>query len=196
MDAIKIHTGLTVPLMNDNIDTDQIIPKSFLKRITKTGFGENLFDEWRFLADGTPNPEFILNWDKYQEATILVTGDNFGCGSSREHAAWALLDYRFKVIIAGSYSDIFYMNAIKNGMLPISLPKEQREALAKLEADEKITIDLPAQLVRSSQGEFPFVIDKMWKEKLINGLDDIAITMVNEEAITLFEQKIPEYWQA
>ena len=119
MEPIKVHNGKTVALTNNNIDTDQIIPKVFLKRIEKTGFGAFVFDEWRFLKNGDPNPEFPLNDADRQEATILVTGDNFGCGSSREHAAWALKDYRFRVIIAGSYSDIFYMNSLKNGLLLI-----------------------------------------------------------------------------
>lgn len=195
METFEIHRGYTVPLMNDNIDTDQIIPKSFLKRITKTGFGKNLFDEWRFLADGEPNPEFILNRAEYQNATILITGDNFGCGSSREHAAWALMDYRFKVIIAGSYSDIFYMNAIKNGLLPIALPKEARDKLAKISATTTIDIDLPNKLVKSSVGEFNFEIDKMWQEKLVKGLDDIAVTLIDVEEISRYESNLPSYWQ-
>lgn len=194
MEAIVKHQGKTVPLLNDNIDTDQIIPKSFLKSIAKAGFGKHLFDEWRFLADGTENPEFILNQSPYQEATILVTGDNFGCGSSREHAAWAIMDYRFKVVIAGSYSDIFYMNAIKNGLLPIVLPLEVREKLAALSPAEEITIDLPAQEVRASVGSYPFEIDPMWKNKLIKGLDDIAITLAEEEKLTTYEASIPSYW--
>lgn len=195
METFEIHRGYTVPLMNDNIDTDQIIPKSFLKRITKTGFGKNLFDEWRFLANGEPNPEFILNRAEYQNATILITGDNFGCGSSREHAAWALMDYRFKVIIAGSYSDIFYMNAIKNGLLPIALPKEARDKLAKISATTTIDIDLPNKLVKSSVGEFNFEIDKMWQEKLVKGLDDIAVTLIDVEEISRYESNLPSYWQ-
>lgn len=193
MEAINIHTGKTVPLMNDNIDTDQIIPKSFLKRIEKKGFGKNLFDEWRFLKDGSENPDFILNQPDRQEATILVTGENFGCGSSREHAAWALMDYRFKVIIAGGYSDIFYMNAIKNGLLPIVLPREAREKIAAIASDETITVDLEQQEVRTSAGIFHFDIDPTWKNKLIKGLDDISITLAHEELITAFEEKIVSY---
>lgn len=194
MEAIKRHQGLTVPLMNDNIDTDQIIPKSFLKRIEKTGFGKHLFDEWRFLADGSTNPEFILNQPERQQATVLVTGDNFGCGSSREHAAWAIMDYRFRVVIAGSYSDIFYMNAIKNGLLPIVLPAEAREKLAAIAAEEEIIIDLPAQEVQASVGTYHFEIDPMWKNKLINGLDDIAVTLADEPQLTAYEATIPSYW--
>ena len=189
MDPIKVHNGKTVALMNNNIDTDQIIPKVFLKRIEKTGFGAFVFDEWRFLKNGDPNPEFPLNDADRQEATILVTGDNFGCGSSREHAAWALKDYRFRVIIAGSYSDIFYMNSLKNGLLLIELPQEQRDALAQLPADETIQIDLPNQVVRTNTAEYPFAIDPTWKHKLENGIDDITETMAYKDEIDAYEAK-------
>ena len=189
MEPIKVHNGKTVALMNNNIDTDQIIPKVFLKRIEKTGFGAFVFDEWRFLKNGDPNPEFPLNDADRQEATILVTGDNFGCGSSREHAAWALKDYRFRVIIAGSYSDIFYMNSLKNGLLLIELPQEQRDALAQLPADETIQIDLPNQVVRTNTAEYPFAIDPTWKHKLENGIDDITETMTYADQIDAYEAK-------
>lgn len=195
MEAFTQHTGTTVPLMNDNIDTDQIIPKSFLKRIEKTGFGEFLFDEWRYLPDRTPNPEFMLNEPQYKEATILISGDNFGSGSSREHAAWALDDYGFRAIIAGSFSDIFYMNATKNGLLPIVLKHVELDALARLGADETITIDLPAQQVVTPNGTYSFEIDSTWKHKLVNGLDDIAISMSHDAEIAAYEAKIPAYWQ-
>ena len=189
MEPIKVHNGKTVALMNNNIDTDQIITKVFLKRIEKTGFGAFVFDEWRFLKNGDPNPEFPLNDADRQEATILVTGDNFGCGSSREHAAWALKDYRFRVIIAGSYSDIFYMNSLKNGLLLIELPQEQRDALAQLPADETIQIDLPNQVVRTNTAEYPFAIDPTWKHKLENGIDDITETMAYKDEIDAYEAK-------
>ena len=189
MEPIKVHNGKTVALMNNNIDTDQIIPKVFLKRIEKTGFGAFVFDEWRFLKNGDPNPEFPLNDADRQEATILVTGDNFGCGSSREHAAWALKDYRFRVIIAGSYSDIFYMNSLKNGLLLIELPQEQRDALAQLPADETIQIDLPNQVVRTKTAEYPFAIAPTWKHKLENGIDDITETMTFKDEIDAYEAK-------
>ena len=189
MEPIKVHNGKTVALMNNNIDIDQIIPKVFLKRIEKTGFGAFVFDEWRFLKNGDPNPEFPLNDADRQEATILVTGDNFGCGSSREHAAWALKDYRFRVIIAGSYSDIFYMNSLKNGLLLIELPQEQRDALAQLPADETIQIDLPNQVVRTNTAEYPFAIDPTWKHKLENGIDDITETMAYKDEIDAYEAK-------
>lgn len=195
MDAFTQHKGTTVPLMNDNIDTDQIIPKSFLKRIEKTGFGEFLFDEWRYLPDRSPNPAFTLNEPQYQGATILIAGDNFGSGSSREHAAWALTDYGFKAIIAGSFSDIFYMNATKNGLLPIVLKKEELEELAALPADQPITVDLPKQQVMTPTATFSFEIDSTWKHKLVNGLDDIAISLTHADEITAYEEKIPAYWQ-
>ncbi|MEI5993048.1 3-isopropylmalate dehydratase small subunit [Candidatus Enterococcus mansonii] len=195
MEAFTQHTGTTVPLMNDNIDTDQIIPKSFLKRIEKTGFGEFLFDEWRYLPDRTPNPEFTLNEPQYKGATILISGDNFGSGSSREHAAWALDDYGFRAIIAGSFSDIFYMNATKNGLLPIVLKHEELDALAELGAEEEITIDLPKQQVITPKETYSFEIDSTWKHKLVNGLDDIAISLTHDDEIAAYERKIPAYWQ-
>lgn len=195
MEAFTIHTGISVPLMNDNIDTDQIIPKSYLKRIEKVGFGEFLFDDWRYEADRSLNPNFILNEPAYQGASILISGDNFGSGSSREHAAWALLDYGFRAVIAGSYSDIFYMNATKNGLLPIVLDKTIREQIAAYPAGTEVTIDLPNQLVKTPDGDYDFEMDATWKHKLVNGLDDIAITMDYDEAIAAYEKKIPSYWR-
>ncbi|WP_086349283.1 3-isopropylmalate dehydratase small subunit [Candidatus Enterococcus clewellii] len=189
MQAFTQHTGTTVPLMNDNIDTDQIIPKSFLKRIEKTGFGEFLFDEWRYLPDRSLNPDFILNEPQYQGAEFLISGDNFGSGSSREHAAWALADYGFRAVIAGSFSDIFYMNATKNGLLPIVLPLEARQKLAALPADQAITVDLPNQQVIADGETYEFEIDGTWKHKLVNGLDDIAITLEYADAIGEYEGK-------
>ena len=195
MEAFTQHTGRTVPLMNDNIDTDQIIPKSFLKRIEKTGFGEFLFDEWRYMSDRTPNPEFNLNKPEYQGASILISGDNFGSGSSREHAAWALTDFGFRSVIAGSFSDIFYMNATKNGLLPIVLKKTELNELAGLNSEETITIDLPNQQVIASTGTYSFEIDSTWKHKLVNGLDDIDISLSHEAEITKYEKQMPSYWQ-
>ncbi|BBM17257.1 3-isopropylmalate dehydratase small subunit [Enterococcus avium] len=193
MEKFTIYTGKSVPLMNDNIDTDQIIPKGFLKQVDKAGFGKHLFDEWRFLEDGSPNPEFILNKEERKDATILVSGENFGSGSSREHAAWGIQDYGFKAVIAGSYSDIFYMNALKNGLLPIRLDQEVREILSRLPADQSITIDLPKQEIRTEEANYAFQIDPTWKEKLVNGLDDISITMQYEDEITAYENKMPNY---
>ena len=189
MEAINHYTGYTVPLMNDNIDTDQIIPKNFLKRIEKTGFGEFLFDEWRFLDNRKDNPDFILNHTEYKEATILVTGDNFGCGSSREHAVWAIADYGFKVIIAGSYSDIFYMNAIKNGVLPIVLPESERKELSKLASTDTIAIELDNQQIIVGDKKIPFSIERKWRDKLISGQDDIDETLEYADLISAFEAK-------
>lgn len=193
MEKFTIYNGKSVPLMNDNIDTDQIIPKGFLKQVDKAGFGKHLFDEWRFLEDGSPNPAFILNTPERKEATILISGENFGSGSSREHAAWAIQDYGFKAVIAGSYSDIFYMNALKNGLLPIRMDQKVREILSQLPSDQTITIDLPKQEVRTEEASYSFEIDPTWKEKLINGLDDISITLQYEDEIKAYEEKMPTY---
>lgn len=196
MEAFTVYTGKTVPFMNDNVDTDQIIPKSYLKRVDKKGFGEFLFDDWRYLADRTANPDFVLNEPQYKAATILISGDNFGSGSSREHAAWALMDYGFKAVIAGSFSDIFYMNATKNGLLPIALPKDARDTLAALPAEAVIEIDLPAQVVRAGDTVWPFEIDSTWKEKLVKGLDEIGITLQDADLIADYEAKrVPAYWR-
>lgn len=195
MEAFTQFEGTTLPLMNDNIDTDQILPKNYLKRVEKTGFGEFLFDDWRYLPQRKPNPAFILNDPAYQTAQVLVTGDNFGSGSSREHAAWALLDYGFKAVIAGSFGDIFYMNATKNGLLPIELPLDVRQRIASLSASEKISIDLPRQCVIVAGEEHFFAIDATWKHKLIHGLDEISITLQEEAKITAYEQTIPAYRQ-
>lgn len=193
MEKFTIHTGQSVPLMNDNIDTDQLIPKTYLKRVEKSGFGEFLFDDWRYLADRSLNPDFILNHPDYQQATILVAGDNFGSGSSREHAAWALMDYGFKAVIAGIFSDIFYMNATKNGLLPIVLDQNAREKIAHLPSNHQLTIDLAAQTVSVGEDTYHFDIDEAWKYKLLNGLDEIGITLQSADEITAYEQTIPSY---
>ncbi|HDE7861582.1 TPA: 3-isopropylmalate dehydratase small subunit [Staphylococcus aureus] len=184
---ITTYKGKIAPLFNDNIDTDQIIPKVHLKRISKSGFGPFAFNEWRYLPDGSDNPDFNPNKPQYKGASILITGDNFGCGSSREHAAWALKDYGFHIIIAGSFSDIFYMNCTKNAMLPIVLEKSAREHLAQY---EEIEIDLPNQTVSSPDKRFHFEIDETWKNKLVNGLDDIAITLQYESLIEKYEKSL------
>lgn len=193
MEKFTIHTGQSVPLMNDNIDTDQLIPKTYLKRVEKSGFGEFLFDDWRYLADRSLNPDFIFNHPDYQQATILVAGDNFGSGSSREHAAWALMDYGFKAVIASSFSDIFYMNATKNGLLPIVLDQNAREKIAHLPSNHQLTIDLEAQTVSVGEDTYHFDIDETWKYKLLNGLDEIGITLQSADEITAYEQTIPSY---
>ncbi|MDG0838627.1 3-isopropylmalate dehydratase small subunit [Staphylococcus equorum] len=182
---ITTYTDKVVPLFHDNIDTDQIIPKVHLKRISKSGFGPFAFDEWRYLDDGSDNPDFNPNKPEYKDASILITGDNFGCGSSREHAAWAIKDYGFDIIIAGSYSDIFYMNCTKNAMLPIVLDEEARKHLAQAES---ITVDLPNQTVTSPDKTFTFDIDETWKNKLVKGLDDVAVTLQYEDEINSYER--------
>lgn len=193
MQAITTISETSVPIMKENIDTDQLIPKQFLKNILKTGYGKDLFYDWRYLPGGKLNPDFILNDPDRQAAQILVTGDNFGCGSSREHAVWALKDYGFKVVIAGGYSDIFYMNSTKNGFLAIVLPEAERKILASAKPDEKITVDLPNQKVRYHDYSFDFDIDPLWKHKFINGLDDIDITLGYEKEIEDFEKKMPNF---
>lgn len=193
MEPFTVYTGKTVPFMNDNLDTDQILPKTYLKLIEKTGFGEFLFDDWRYIAGRKPNPEFVLNFPEYQEASVLISGENFGSGSSREHAVWAIANYGFRAVIAGSFGDIFYMNSLKNGLLPISLPREALEQLAALKPTDEITIDLPQQKVISGENEYLFEIDATWKHKLINGLDEIGITLKEEAAITAYEKTIPAY---
>ncbi|MBZ2405663.1 3-isopropylmalate dehydratase small subunit [Liquorilactobacillus hordei] len=193
MEAITVHTGKTISLMNNNIDTDQIIPKQFLKNILKVGYGQHLFHDWRFLDNGQPNPDFILNKPEHQGATILISGDNFGCGSSREHAAWALKDWGFKIIIAGGYSDIFFMNCTKNGILPIILPQAIRNTLAQMAPDDEITVDLPQQKVMWQDKTYSFEIDATWKQKLIDGIDDIELTLKQEEKIRNFEEQMPVF---
>ncbi|EHJ52045.1 3-isopropylmalate dehydratase small subunit [Streptococcus macacae] len=196
MEKFTIYTGTTVPLMNDNIDTDQILPKQFLKLIDKKGFGKYLMYEWRYLDNNyTENPDFIFNKPEYRKASILITGDNFGAGSSREHAAWALADYGFKVIIAGSFGDIHYNNDLNNGILPIVQPKKVRDQLAALKPTDEVKVDLFKQCIYSSVGDFTFDIDGEWKHKLLNGLDDIGITLQYEDLITQYEQRRPSYWQ-
>lgn len=196
MEKFTVYSGTTVPLMNDNIDTDQILPKQFLKLIDKNGFGKYLMYAWRY-SDHlyTENPDFIFNKEEYRGATILITGDNFGAGSSREHAAWALADYGFKVVIAGSFGDIHYNNELNNGMLPIVQPREVREKLAQLEPTDEVTVDLPNQKILTPLGDFGFDIDQEWKHKLINGLDDIGITLQYEDLIAQYERNRPAYWQ-
>ena len=191
MQKFTTYKGTTVPLMNDNIDTDQIIPKQFLKAIDKKSFGKNLFFEWRYNGNNyEQKSEFILNNENYKNATILISGYNFGSGSSREHAAWALFDYGFKVIIAGSFSDIFYNNAIKTGLLPIIQPRDVLIKFQNLNSNDIITIDLKYQKITTPIGNFIFDIDATWKHKLINGLDDIGITLNYEQNIKKYEENL------
>lgn len=196
MEKFTVYSGTTVPIMNDNIDTDQLLPKQFLKLIDKKGFGEYLFYDWRYTDHRyTKNPQFVLNQPAYAQATILVAGDNFGAGSSREHAAWALADYGFRVVIAGSFGDIHYNNELNNRILPIVQPLGVRQQLAQLSPDQAITVHLAEQELETPFGRFNFDIDPQWKYKLLNGLDDIAITMQYEDLIAAYEKQRPIYWQ-
>lgn len=180
-------TGLVATLDRVNVDTDQIIPKQFLKRIERTGFGECLFYDWRFLDDGTANPNFELNQPRFKGASILLARANFGCGSSREHAPWALLDYGFRSIIAPSFADIFYNNCFKNGMLPVALLEEQVERLFQEAAgnvEYELTVDLQRQWVTDDSGlRFSFEVDPFRRECLLRGLDDIGLTLQHEDKI-------------
>ena len=193
MDKFTTLTGIAAPMPLVNIDTDMIIPKQFLKTIHRSGLGKNLFDEMRFNTDGTEVADFILNQPAYRESQIIVAGDNFGCGSSREHAPWALLDFGFKVVIAESYADIFFNNCFKNGILPIVLPVNEIDALfAQVEATPgyALTIELPRQVVIRPDGKaIPFEVDAFRKECLINGWDDIGLTLRHADEIRAFEEK-------
>ena len=202
MRAFTQHTGLVAPLDRANVDTDQIIPKQFLKSIKRTGFGPNLFDEWRYLDVGYAyqdnskrplNKDFVLNAERYQGASVLLARENFGCGSSREHAPWALEEYGFRSIIAPSYADIFYNNSFKNGLLPIILTDaEVDELFQQVEANPgyQLTVDLEAQTVTRPDGKvYSFEIDAFRKHCLLNGLDDIGLTLQDHEAIATFEGK-------
>ncbi len=197
MEPFTKLTGLAAPLDRVNADTDQIIPKQFLKRIERTGFGQFLFFDWRYESDGkTPNPDFELNQPQYQGATILIAGKNFGCGSSREHAPWALEDYGFKAILAPSYADIFYNNCFKNGMLPVTLPEETITMLLKRAKtpDYRMTVDLENLTVSDSQGfSLPFEVDSFRRHCLLNGLDDIGLTLQHEPDITAYEATRPAW---
>jgi 3-isopropylmalate/(R)-2-methylmalate dehydratase small subunit len=191
------HTGLVATLDRVNVDTDQIIPKQFLKRIERTGFGEFLFFDWRFREDGSPNPDFELNQPRFQGATILLARANFGCGSSREHAPWALLDYGFLVIIAPSFADIFYNNCFKNGMLPIRLSEAQIEQLfGQVRATEgyQLAVDLERQWISDDSGfRVGFEVDPFRRECLLKGLDDIGMTLQHEREISEFEAIRPVF---
>ncbi|MEY3830197.1 MAG: 3-isopropylmalate isomerase (dehydratase), subunit with LeuC [Pseudomonadota bacterium] len=201
MKPFVTHTGILAPLDRANVDTDAIIPKQFLKSIKKTGFGPHLFDEWRYLDHGEPgmdltqrkkNPDFVLNQDRYEKATILIARENFGCGSSREHAPWAIEDFGFRVILATSFADIFFSNCFKNGLLPIVLPAETIDHLFDLTYSNKgyaITVDLENQsIILPSREKISFQVDTFRKHCLINGLDDIGLTMQHSESIKAFEK--------
>lgn len=202
MKAFTLHQGLVAPLDRANVDTDAIIPKQFLKSIKRSGFGPNAFDEWRYLDHGEPgmdnskrplNPDFVLNQTRYQGASILLTRENFGCGSSREHAPWALEDYGFRAIIASSYADIFFNNCFKNGLLPIVLSESIVDSLFKaVEAHPgyQLTVDLEKQTVNTPDGQtYAFEVDAVRKHNLLHGLDDIGLTLQHVDAIKAFELK-------
>jgi 3-isopropylmalate/(R)-2-methylmalate dehydratase small subunit len=191
MTPFTTHTGLVAPLRRSNVDTDQIIPKQFLKRIERTGFGQFLFYDWRFDANGTPNPDFVLNRPPYDGATILVAGANFGCGSSREHAPWALADFGFRAILAPSFADIFYNNCFQNGLLPVTLPDADIDTLLTLAEDGALTltVDLQKKTVTSQPAQFlaPIRIDEERRTKLLQGLDPIGETLLFKDDIARFE---------
>src|SRR5690606_16572740 len=202
MKAFTTHAGLVAPLDRANVDTDQIIPKQFLKSIRRSGFGPNLFDEWRYLDVGQPgqdsstrpvNPDFVLNFPRYAGASVLLARENFGCGSSREHAPWALDEYGFRAVIAPSFADIFFNNSFKNGLLPIVLKAEEVDTLfAQCEANEgyALTVDLAAQTVTAPDGaQYGFEVDAFRKHCLLNGLDDIGLTLQDEASIRDFETR-------
>lgn len=190
MQQFTVHTGLVAPIDRSNIDTDQIIPKQFLKRIERTGFGKYLFFDWRYLDDGSDDPEFELNKPHRKGASILLARRNFGSGSSREHAPWALTDYGFWVVIAPSFADIFFNNCFKNGMLPVVLPDEQIDELFRRAAEPgyQLTVDLEQRKITDNAGfEASFEVDDFRRHCLLNGLDDIGLTLEHEEKITAFE---------
>lgn len=199
MEPLKSHTGKAAVLNRINVDTDQIIPKQFLKRIERTGYGRFAFFDWRYDANGEPNPEFELNQPVYQGASILIAGENFGCGSSREHAPWALDDYGFKIIIAPSFADIFHQNCFKNGMLPIRMPYDNWKQLVGQYENQSLqmTVDLEKQLIHDSEGnQISFEVDPHWKEMLINGYDEISLTLLLEDEIKHFESQRSSWLQA
>ncbi|MFM5880683.1 3-isopropylmalate dehydratase small subunit [Aeromonas sanarellii] len=198
MTGFKQHKGIVVPLDSANVDTDAIIPKQFLQKVNRIGFGKHLFHDWRFLDDAgeQPNPEFVLNQPQFAGASILLARENFGCGSSREHAPWALADYGFKTMIAPSFADIFYGNAINNGMVPVRLKEEEIDALFQLVAAQpgiEIEVDLEANQVRAGALTFGFEIDEFRRYCLLNGLDAIGLTLQHETAISAFEAKQPSW---
>ena len=193
MDPFTKLTGIAAPMQLVNIDTDMIIPKQFLKTIARTGLGKNLFDEMRYNLDGTEIADFVLNQPAYRQSEIIVAGDNFGCGSSREHAPWALLDFGIRCVIATSFADIFYNNCFKNGILPIVMPPEAVDVLmadARRGANARMSVDLETQTVTTSDGQvFGFEVDAFRKHCLMNGLDDIGLTLEKAVAIDTFEKR-------
>ncbi|AAW84787.1 3-isopropylmalate isomerase subunit [Aliivibrio fischeri ES114] len=198
MSGFKQHTGLVVPLDTANIDTDAIIPKQFLQKVNRIGFGKHLFHDWRFLDDAgeQPNPEFVMNAPRYQGATVLLARENFGCGSSREHAPWSLADYGIQVMIAPSFADIFYGNSINNQMVPVRLTESEVDEIFQfVEANEgaEVTVDLEAMLVTANNKQYSFEIDEFRRHCLLNGLDNIGLTLQHADKISEYEAKIPSF---
>ncbi|MCP3700348.1 MAG: 3-isopropylmalate dehydratase small subunit [Aliivibrio sp.] len=198
MSGFKQHTGLVVPLDTANIDTDAIIPKQFLQKVNRIGFGKHLFHDWRFLDDAgeQANPEFVMNAPRYQGATVLLARENFGCGSSREHAPWALADYGIQVMIAPSFADIFYGNSINNQMVPVRLTESEVDEIFQfVEVNEgaEVTVDLEAMLVTANNKQYSFEIDKFRRHCLLNGLDNIGLTLQHADKIAEYEAKIPSF---
>jgi len=197
MEPFKQQIGIVVPLDRVNVDTDQIIPKQFLKLVERTGFGRYLFNDWRFQPDGTPKTDFVLNQSRYKGGKILLARENFGCGSSREHAVWALADYGFKALVAPSYADIFYNNCFKNGVLPITLNESiVNQLFDDVDKQEgySLQVDLQNQIVRKPDGvEIGFKIDEFRRKCLLEGLDDISLTLLQEEKIRAYERKLAPF---
>ncbi|WP_273858381.1 3-isopropylmalate dehydratase small subunit [Photobacterium sp. GSS17] len=198
MTGFKQHTGLVVPLDAANVDTDAIIPKQFLQKVTRTGFGKHLFHDWRFLDDAgeQPNPGFVMNAPRYQGASILLARENFGCGSSREHAPWALADYGIKVMIAPSFADIFYGNSINNQMVPVRLSEAEVDELFQFVAateGAEIIVDLETMTVSANGKQYHFEIDEFRRHCLLNGLDNIGLTLQHEDKIAEYESRIPAF---
>ncbi len=197
MEALRQHRGQVVPLDRPNVDTDQIIPKQFLKRIERSGYGDFLFFDWRFNADGTPKPEFILNQESYKHGSILLARRNFGCGSSREHAAWALMNYGFRVVIAPSFADIFHSNAAKNGLLTITLPEEiVDELFRRASGNYELKVDVENLTVSDDRElRVTFTMDAFRQKCLLEGLDDIALTLAHEDGIDTYERELVPDWR-
>lgn len=198
MSGFKQHTGLVVPLDAANVDTDAIIPKQFLQKVNRTGFGKHLFHDWRFLDDAgqQPNPNFVMNKPRYEGASILLARENFGCGSSREHAPWALADYGIKVMIAPSFADIFYGNSINNQMVPVRLTEQEVDEIFQfVEGNEgaQLTVDLERMEVKANGKTYSFEIDEFRRHCLLNGLDNIGLTLQHEDKIADYETKIPSF---
>jgi len=197
MEPFRKQIGIVVPFDRVNVDTDQIVPKQFLKLVERTGFGRYLFHDWRFNADGTPKADFVLNKERFKEGKILLTRANFGCGSSREHAVWALADFGFKTLIAPSYADIFYNNCFKNGVLPITLGEAKvNDLFAEVERGEgyALQIDLVKESIRKPNGtELLFKVDPFRRKCLLEGLDDISLTLLHEQSIRSYERKLAPF---